>query len=401
MARSATMRSTPVEVEQKIIHKRFVPLDVIRGVAILLMLIAEFSGNGNSWSFLNHAQWIGFTLVDLPFAVFVTCMGFAMVFSLKHIEKIDLTFVKKVVIRGVLLIAIGLLLNFFDKFFGNLFNQTPDAFINAISNLRVYGPLQRLGFVFLCAAFIIALTKKDIRWILGIGGGILFVYLFILGFGHGYENSTDNIIHLFDSSIFPAANLYPVSRCPVDPEGGLSMLPAIGQVLIAYGIAKLFMEYKDRNKATLSLFACASLMIIVALLFSTFCPIIKRAWTTSYALLTTGIAFGLIALVSFFTLDKPHNKSLYVFKVLGANALSIYIFMYLVMFFFKHIPVGQGTDELGHIVNLNINYFMNNGLVAMCGGYEPLASFIHALIYAGVTWFVAWLLYRKNIIIKL
>ena len=117
-------------------------------------------------------------------------MGFAMVFSLKKSEKIDAAFVKKVFVRGLLLIAIGLALNFFDGFFSRLYDgMGAAAFMDALHNLRFYGILQRIGFVYIVGAFIIMIAKKNPKIILVIGTSILVLYLFILGFGRCYISS--------------------------------------------------------------------------------------------------------------------------------------------------------------------------------------------------------------------
>lgn len=102
--------------------QRFVALDVVRGITMALMIIASNPGGDYVWSFLEHVEWVGFTLADAIYPAFMTCMGFAMVFSLKHIEKFDWLFVRKVILRGLLLIIIGWVLEWLGGFIDKLYN---------------------------------------------------------------------------------------------------------------------------------------------------------------------------------------------------------------------------------------------------------------------------------------
>lgn len=377
---------------------RFEPLDYLRGLIMAFVVITEHAGNSCTLPWLSHSDWTGITFTDWLFPGLVCCMGIAMVFSLKRFSKINGAFIRKVFYRGILLIVVGITLNFFDGWFSRLYDgMGSEAFMDALYNLRFYGILQRLGFVFIIGAFIIMLTKKNPKRILIIGFSIVLAYLFILGFGHGYEYSEDNIIYIVDNSIFPMNHLYKRKLFDItlhlDPEGLVSMISAIAQVLLAYGIGKLFMENKDKdiNGATLVLFAYSSLIVIVGLFVSTFCPIIKRTWTSSYVLITTGITFIVLALFTFLATKKFHEKAFYVLKVLGVNALGIFVLSNFVNYIFKYIPVGE------HF----LKWYINEVLVWICAGDLSLASFLCSVLLLSLNWFIAWLLYRKNIIIKL
>ena len=160
---------------------------------------------------------------------------------------------------------------------------------------------------------------------------------------------------------------------------------------VEYSIGKLFIEHKDKKEATLGLFATSTVILILALFLSLFVPINKKVWSTSYTLLTTGMSFMVISLLSFLTLKKPHEKWFYVFKVVGVNALGIYIFSNLLGFIFDYVKVND----------FNLKYYINNGLVNMCMGEEYTASFIYSIIMLVVVWSFAFILHKKKIIIKL
>lgn len=304
-------------------------------------------------------------------------MGFAMVFSLKKSEKIDAAFVKKVFIRGFLLIAIGLALNFFDGFFSRLYDgMSAAAFLDALHNLRFYGILQRIGFVYIVGAFIIMLSKKNSKTILAIGVSILVLYLFILGFGHGYEYSTKNIIYIVDNAIIPQSHLYSKTindvTLTLDPEGLVSMIPTIGQLLLGFGIGKLFIDYnkKDPKKATLILLVVSVALIVIGLALSTFVPLLKRVWSSSFVFLTTGISFAVISLFALITLKKPYEKVFLPLKVLGVSALGIFVMSNILTYVVKYIPFGGQF----------IKYYINDALCIICFGNVYLGAFLCAFV---------------------
>lgn len=67
--------------------KRYLSLDVLRGLTIALMVVVNTPG---SWSTIyapfEHAPWHGFTPTDLVFPTFLFVVGNAMSFSLKNMK---------------------------------------------------------------------------------------------------------------------------------------------------------------------------------------------------------------------------------------------------------------------------------------------------------------------------
>ena len=76
--------------------KRYLSLDVLRGLTIALMIVVNTPG---SWSHIyapfEHSSWHGFTLTDLVFPTFLFVVGNAMSFSMrKFAQKTDKAFLK-------------------------------------------------------------------------------------------------------------------------------------------------------------------------------------------------------------------------------------------------------------------------------------------------------------------
>jgi predicted acyltransferase len=99
---------------------RLVSLDVFRGITILGMILVN---NPGTWSHvyppLRHAEWHGCTFTDLIFPFFLFIVGTAMTFSFaKYAELGDnrRPLIKKIILRTLILFALGLLLNWFPYF---------------------------------------------------------------------------------------------------------------------------------------------------------------------------------------------------------------------------------------------------------------------------------------------
>ena len=83
--------------------KRFVTLDVFRGMTVFLMIVVNTQGSGaEPYPAMMHAEWNGCTLTDLVFPSFLFAVGNAMAFTQPGLMKIFR--------RSLLLFVIGWLL---------------------------------------------------------------------------------------------------------------------------------------------------------------------------------------------------------------------------------------------------------------------------------------------------
>ena len=84
--------------------KRYVSLDILRGLTVALMIVVN---NPGSWSkmypMLSHAKWDGCTPCDLVFPFFLFCVGVSMAFALARYDSLDSDALKKIFRRGGLL----------------------------------------------------------------------------------------------------------------------------------------------------------------------------------------------------------------------------------------------------------------------------------------------------------
>src|SRR5690606_23356701 len=139
------------------------------------------------------------------------------------------------------------------------------------------------------------------------------------------------------------AHLYKGEGVPFDPEGLMSTLPAIVQVLFGY-LAGFYIRNKPQQMTAEAELAGASLpkggalypMITglfigaVVLLITGYCwdmvfPVNKKIWTSSYVVLTTGLALAVIATMIYVIEIKGKKNALTrFFDVFGKNALFVF-----------------------------------------------------------------------------
>src|SRR5688572_23062247 len=95
--------------------KRYIALDVFRGMTICLMIIVNTPGNHlTTFAPLQHAAWNGFTPADLVFPSFLFAVGNALCFAMqKWATMTQAQVLAKIARRTLLLFLLGFLLYWF------------------------------------------------------------------------------------------------------------------------------------------------------------------------------------------------------------------------------------------------------------------------------------------------
>ena len=364
-------------MEEKTINKRLLSLDVLRGITVAGMILVNNTGTcGYNYAPFRHASWNGFTPADLVFPMFIFLMGISTYISLKKYASQKTQAVKKIIKRSVLLIVIGILMEVLIMFF----NEGVDL---NLSNLRLMGVMQRLG---ICYGFTAILSLYvPHKHFLKIAFSILLGYFFIQLMGDGFEKTPENIIGIIDRAILGESHVYLQGKQFVDPEGLLSTLPAIAQVMIGFICGKRLIENKNLQQKMLFLYAFGAMLLIVGYLFSYSCPINKRLWSPSFVLVTSGVASLLLALLVNILDVKLQKKWAVFFETFGANPLVLYITASILAPFLKVFDVPQ--------------VLFNNILNPLFGNY--FGSFMYGALFLIFLWGLGYILLKKRIYIKL
>ena len=361
--------------------RRFLSLDVFRGVTIALMLLVNHPG---SWSFvyspLRHAPWHGLTPTDLVFPFFLFIVGASMAFSIDRYQGREKWI--KVGERTLTLFLLGLALNAFP-----FVRQNWDY-----SNLRIMGVLQRIGLCYGASALIIHYWPKRLARVqFSILGGYWLLFLFSELVADAYSLE-GNPVGRLDALLFGPNHLWTGNGLPFDPEGLLSTLPAICSVLFGYqfGIRLRMVKpipYRD-------LWRLAAWLTLLGGLAHFVMPINKQLWTSSYVMITSGLAgLGLTGL-TWLIEAKRAGKWCWPLEIFGTNSIFVFVASGL------WIKVLLKTRfELRGEFTTGYKYLFETVYLPLAG---PLnASLLFALTHVVVWWLVLFELNRRKIHIKI
>lgn len=386
--------------------ERYYSLDVFRGATVALMILVN---NPGSWSHiygpLKHALWEGCTPTDLVFPFFLFAVGNAMAFVMPRLQQAgQVVFWQKVLKRFVLIFAIGLFLNWspFIKWQGTelVFKHWVDP-NNPESGIRILGVLQRIAVAYLFASILAFYTRPKMAfWICTV---ILLGYWAILLVGNPADPySLAGFIGTdLDKSILGVAHIYKGEGVPFDPEGLLSTIPAIVQVVFGY-LAGQYIQLKGKNFEMLANLLIAGIVLTLAgLIWGTSFPINKKIWTSSYVLYTTGLALMTIGtMIYLIEFRQVRGWWSSFFDAFGKNPLFIFVlsgFLPRVVALFRW---QDGTNSNGDPTYINAFSWFYKYICEPISTDPRNGSLLYAIIMITFYWLLAWWLDKRKIYIK-
>lgn len=386
--------------------QRYYSLDVFRGATVALMILVNNPGSwGHLFAPLAHAPWHGCTPTDLVFPFFLFAVGNAMAFVMPALESAAPSAVLyKIFKRTLLIFLIGLFLNWspFIKWSGEeiVFKYWVDP-KNPESGIRLLGVLQRIALCYGAAALIAYFGK--VRWAFFISALVLIGYWLLCWFSNPADPyslagwfGTD-----IDKAILGVPHMYKGEGVAFDPEGLMSTLPAITQVLFGY-LAGNYIQQKGKTWEMLSnLFIAGAIMIFAGFCWDQLFPINKKIWTSSYVLYTTGLALMtigvLIYLIEFKEARGGWSKF---FEVFGKNPLFIFV---LSGFLPRVLAMMRWVDHVepdGKKIYTSALPWFYEHICKPLSSNLKLGSFIYALCLLAVMWAIVWWMDKRKIYVK-
>lgn len=368
---------------------RFTALDIFRGLTVCFMIIVNTSGNGATtyWP-LKHADWNGFTPTDLVFPSFLFAVGNALSFVMKRWDTMKQSEVLwKIFKRTVLIFLIGYLMYWFPFF---KLDAQSHLILSPVSQTRIMGVLQRIALSYgITALMVYYLGTKKTIW-LGVFSLIAYwVLLLLFGTAGAEFTKTGNAVLRLDTWLLGTNHLYMGEGFPFDPEGILSTLPALFNVIAGYAVGRYLQlkgkSYEGLTKLLLAGFA----LLFIAYCWDSWFPVNKKLWTSSYAVLTVGLDCILLGAIIYVTDFLGKTKGTHFFLVTGKNPLFIYLMSEL----------GVTVMWLVKIGNESVYAWLYHHIFSIAGEY--FGAFLFALWWMLTCWFVGYLLDKKKIYIKL
>lgn len=378
--------------------KRLDELDLLRGLSVIGMILVITPGAwGIGYDWLNHADWQGIVAVDMIAPAFMFCVGFSIPLSIKNnIQQLTPSSVitQSIIRRGVLLILLGI----FIHWTGN----------TNLSTLRIPGVLQRIGLTFIAISLLVLFIGRkqdnqfapDIKYLIIITaiiivGSWLFFYLIPApGFGAKQFSSDGSWASFIDQGVFGIAHLWEYGKTDglvtYDPDGLICSLVTCASVLIG-SILGVMYQQNSPHYTKIKLFGLGLALLGLGLVFSLVCPIIKKIWTGSFVLVSSGVS--VLALVALWYVKdiRALKPLLHPLHAYGANALFGFTVSWLGLFWFLDLSIigGQSMRSLG--------FDAINTVIAS----KALASLVFAVLFIITLYAVLAYMYHKRWYVRL
>lgn len=371
--------------------KRLESLDVLRGFDLFMLVglesaIHQLSEAINTPSFhsfmwcFSHVDWEGFSTWDLVMPLFMFMSGITIPFALsRYRSESDKTWVyKRILKRVVLLWIFGMMCQ------GNLLGLAPD---------RIYfysNTLQAIAMGYLISALLYLHTSiktqiiLTVTLLLGFWGAMELIT--IQGYGGGNYTPDGNLAEWIDRAVlgrfrdgasmvngetqFP--DWYRYTWILSSLNFGVTVLTGVfaGYILKAK-------NWKPERKLAY-LFIIGSAMVAMGWIWGIWHPVIKKIWTSSMVLVSSGYCFLLMGLFYYIVDYKGWRKHIEWLKVYGMNSIVAYM--------------------LAQCINFSsIGRSLLHGLEQYVGEYYPV---LITCSNAVIIYLILWILYRHKIFLR-
>ncbi|MEQ1642777.1 MAG: hypothetical protein ABL959_04965, partial [Pyrinomonadaceae bacterium] len=286
------------------------------------------------------------------------------------------------------------------------------------ATMRIPGVLQRIAVCYLVVSLIFLHTTWKQQ--LGIGVALLLGYWLLMSqiAVPGCEITTIddkacNLAAWLDRTILTENHIWRSAKV-YDPEGVLSTLPAIATTISGVltgtwltrrdeggGMKDESLQEKSSfiphpsslDKAN-GLFFFGTILLAVGYIWNIYFPMNKALWTSSYVLVTSGIALLSLAACYWLIDIKGYKAWAKPFVIFGVNALPLFVFSGIMA---RMLGAYRVTGSDGQPIPLQ-KWIFDNIYLSIA---QPVdASLMYAISFILVWLFLMWLLYRRKLFLK-
>ncbi|MDQ3069736.1 MAG: heparan-alpha-glucosaminide N-acetyltransferase domain-containing protein [Acidobacteriota bacterium] len=370
---------------------RLLSLDVFRGLTMAAMVIVNNPGDWSQvYGPLLHAPWHGLTPTDLIFPFFLFIAGVSITLAPRSSAG-----VATIARRAAVIFGLGMLLALYPRF--------------DLAIVRIPGVLQRIAVCYLVVALshralagrrstmppqqrIVITLASALALLAGYWGVMMLVPA--PGAAAGDLSPEGNVGAAIDRWVF-GPHLWRQSKT-WDPEGLLSTVPAIGTTLTGLAAGYVLTSGWSSRDRTRALVIGSAVALDIGILWSFVFPLNKALWTSSYVLVTSGLAgLLLIALESaaqrftagFARVSEP-------LVALGRNALLLFV---LSGFLAKTLALIRVDNGQGGTAGLGRWMYLE--------WFAPIASpknasLLFALAHLLILFALLWCLHRRRLYLR-
>ncbi|HEY0005150.1 MAG TPA: heparan-alpha-glucosaminide N-acetyltransferase domain-containing protein [Pyrinomonadaceae bacterium] len=381
------MSAVADEIERPAERGRMLSLDVFRGLTIAGMVLVNNPGpSGSVYWPLDHAAWHGWTPTDLIFPFFLFIVGISITLALgrraqSEGQRRDLYF--KIARRTLIIFALGMLLAGF-------------PFFN-LSTIRIPGVLQRIAVCYFFTSLIFLKTgwraQAAIMLSLLLCYWVLMTSVPIPGYGAPDLASKEWNLAAYLDRLVLGPHVWKSGKV-YDPEGILSTIPAIATTLSGVLTGHWLRTNRAAFEKIAGMFVAGVVCIVAGWAWNAWFPINKALWTSSYVLLTTGMALETLASCYWLIDLKGYRRWSKPFEIFGVNALALFVLTGLMARSMMLWKLARPDGRQGNL----INYIFDHLFVPLAS--PQMASLAYALAFLLLWLGLMTILYRKRIYIK-
>lgn len=358
---------------------RIASIDALRGFDMLMIIFADRffytldKGANTKWSaFLanqfDHPEWLGSTFYDIIMPLFLFIVGAVIPFALsKRVQENSgmKTIYFKLLRRFVILFILGWIVQ------GNLLDwdiNTFHVFSNTLQAIAV-------GYVVACLAYIHLEFRGQLILFFSclILYAILMVTLPLPGIGRSSLVPNGNIAIYLDRLImgrFDDGTQY---------TWILSGLGFAATTLSGMFAGMLIKSKLPRLKVAQYLALIGGAALFIGIIWGIWHPIVKKVWSSSFVMASSGVCFLLMALFYWIIDVKGWTKWAFPLKVIGMNAIVAYVVSHVIYF-------PKVADQILH------------GLEKYMGGYYQAVTVVGGFI---LLYWILWYMYKKGTFVKI
>jgi predicted acyltransferase len=300
-------------------------LDVLRGGLLAFMLFTPPYRFEGTYPLLAHADWLGWSLSDLIFPLFLFTSGGSLGYLLRR--GMTGKQANRLTRRLIALIVLGLFYNAIGPGFD-------------LATLRFTGVLQLIGVSGALGAVAVTILDRIVpdRPVLGVAVtlGVTWVaYAVVMGIADCWQTTVGcSPFHGIDVRLLGEGHVYRAGA-GYDPEGIVVMIAATWIVLVGYLATLALRDVAGRDLVVRSAWVVGAGVVafVLALVLDPVSPISKRVMSPTFLLLAAGIGLVLYGLLAA-ALDTEARQRwvgttrgvlAWPFTTLGWNALVVYL----------------------------------------------------------------------------
>lgn len=264
----------------------------------------------------EHPAWNGFTFYDFIFPLFLFIAGVSIPFSADKALREGMK-KREIYLKAFKRMLILIVLGIFDK-------NAPVPFFDW-SQIRFVGVLQRIGIAGFVATWLY-LNFKSAQRMLWVAGILILYYaaMFMIpvpGYAAGDLTIEGNLHGWFDREFLPGRLL----QKTYDENGLLTTFPALCLTVIGTLAADVLRNGRSEMKRLNVLLVAGGICLVIGLVWGMHFPINKHLWSSSFILLTAGMALLSLALFYWIIDILGFQRWTFFFRVIGMNSLMIYL----------------------------------------------------------------------------